>query len=136
LLAAQLALQVEDLSPLERVKEYLHDRQLLLVLDNFEHVVSAAMTVAELLESCPQLKVLATSREPLRLRWEQRMPVSELAIPDPAGLPPAEELGAIPQEVLELLAAGCSSKETGCCYLWSSYAPTSTVPGWPSASFS
>jgi non-specific serine/threonine protein kinase len=94
LLAAQLALQVEGASPLERVKEYLADRQVLLVLDNFEHVLPAASLVADLLDHCPELKVLVTSRETLRLRWEQRMPVSQLATPNLSRLPPAEELSA------------------------------------------
>ena len=50
------------------LKEYLRPRALLLVLDNFEHVATAAPLVAELLAACHQVKVLATSRARLHLR--------------------------------------------------------------------
>src|SRR5207249_9336731 len=49
----------------DSVVDYLRDKELLLVLDNFEHVVQAAPSVARLLQSCPRLKVLVTSRMPL-----------------------------------------------------------------------
>src|SRR5207253_6024324 len=54
----------------ERLREYLRSRHVLLVLDNFEHLPAAAPEVAALLASGPRLKVLATSRAPLHLRWE------------------------------------------------------------------
>jgi predicted ATPase/DNA-binding NarL/FixJ family response regulator len=66
----------------ERVAAYLRSRRVLLVLDNFEHVLSAATRVAELLAICPHLKVLVTSREPLNLRLEQRMILAGLTLPD------------------------------------------------------
>ena len=56
------------------VHDYLRERRLLLVLDNFEHLLGAAPEVTDLLASCPLLKVLATSRAPLRLRGEQETP--------------------------------------------------------------
>lgn len=59
----------------------LASRHLLLVLDNVEHVVEAAPLVAELLAACVQLRVLATSRAPLRVRAEQRFTVLPLAAP-------------------------------------------------------
>jgi hypothetical protein len=65
----------------------LVDRELLLVLDNFEHVVAAAPAAADLLAACPRLTVLATSRTPLRVRGERELPVSPLPPPgadDPA----------------------------------------------------
>jgi predicted ATPase/DNA-binding CsgD family transcriptional regulator len=62
--------------PLEVVEETLRDKALLLVLDNFEQVLDAADVVAHLLSACPGLKVIATSRAPLHLRWE-----AELLIP-------------------------------------------------------
>ena len=52
---------------LDSLKEYLRDRQLLLVLDNFEHVLASAAQVADLLSTCPKLKALVTSREALHL---------------------------------------------------------------------
>jgi predicted ATPase/DNA-binding CsgD family transcriptional regulator len=55
---------------------------LLLVVDNFEHVLPAAPVIAHLLEACTSLKVLATSRESLHLRWEHEFPLSTLAVPD------------------------------------------------------
>jgi predicted ATPase/DNA-binding XRE family transcriptional regulator len=59
----------------------LRARRLLLVLDNFEHLLGAAPLVAELLQACPQVAVLATSRTALRLRGEQRFAVLPLATP-------------------------------------------------------
>ena len=67
---------------LDSLKAYLHDRQLLLVLDNFEHVLATAAQVADLLSKCPGLKVLVTSREALHLRGERQLPVPPLALPD------------------------------------------------------
>jgi predicted ATPase len=52
---------------------YLRGRRLLLILDNFEHLLDAAPLVSDLLDACPQLSVLATSRESLRLRDEREL---------------------------------------------------------------
>jgi predicted ATPase/DNA-binding XRE family transcriptional regulator len=70
------------------LREHLRERQLLLILDNFEHVLGAAPLLAELLEACPRLRLLVTSRTALRLRSEQRYSVLPLAAPtkDLAGL--------------------------------------------------
>lgn len=67
--------------PLDRLVEALRDRELLLVLDNLEHLLGATPAIAELLARCPQLMVLATSREPLQLRGEQCLAVPPLAVP-------------------------------------------------------
>jgi predicted ATPase/class 3 adenylate cyclase len=72
--------------------EYLHAKQLLLLLDNFEQIVSAAPVVGKLLEDTPGLRILATSRVPLRLRGEQEYPLVPLPLPDPSHLPTAERL--------------------------------------------
>ena len=79
----------------------LGPKRLLLVLDNFEHVLEAAPLVADLLATCPHLKVLATSREALRLRWEHEYPVAPLALPDMDHLSP-DSLERIPAVALFL----------------------------------
>ena len=72
---------------LERLTEELRPQQMLLLLDNFEQVVSAAGQVAALLTDCPQLTVLVTSREVLHVRAEHEFPVPPLPLPDPDHLP-------------------------------------------------
>ena len=62
--------------------DYLKDKSILLALDNFEQVVDAATEVAHLASSCPRLKLLVTSREPLRISGEREYPVPPLALPD------------------------------------------------------
>jgi predicted ATPase/class 3 adenylate cyclase len=76
----------------ETIEGYLHHKHLLLILDNFEQVLEGAPLVGELLGTCPELKVLATSRIPLRLYGEQEYPVPPLDLPDLARLPPLERL--------------------------------------------
>ena len=67
---------------LDSLKDFLRDRQVLLLLDNFEQIISAAPLLSELLSACAELKILATSREALRLRGEHEFPLSPLALPD------------------------------------------------------
>jgi predicted ATPase len=74
--------EVGTRSLLELLKAHLQNKHLLLFLDNFEQVLSAAPTLTGLLETCPSLKVLVTSREVLRLRGEHEYPVPPLAIPE------------------------------------------------------
>ena len=76
----------------ETLKDYLRERRLLLVLDNFEQVLGAAPAVTELLAAAPGLKVLATSRAPLGLYGEQEFPVPPLRMPDLERPPPLERL--------------------------------------------
>jgi predicted ATPase/DNA-binding XRE family transcriptional regulator len=66
----------------ERLKQGLRAKRLLLVLDNFEQVIPAAAALADLLWSCPGLKALVTSREMLRVRGEHVFAVPPLAVPD------------------------------------------------------
>ncbi len=66
----------------DRLLTFAADRSLLLVLDNLEQVRSAAPFLAELLRSAPGVRILATSRAPLRVSGEQEYPVPPLAVPD------------------------------------------------------
>jgi predicted ATPase/DNA-binding CsgD family transcriptional regulator len=77
---------------LDLLQAYFQDKHLLLLLDNFEQILSGAPLLADLLASCPDLKLLVTSRAALHLRAEQRFPVPPLALPDPAHLPDVEAL--------------------------------------------
>lgn len=79
-------------TPEERLKDYVADRELLLVLDNFEQVVSAAPLVSHLLADCPRLRVMVTSRAPLRIYGELELPVEPLPVPDLDGYTSIEEL--------------------------------------------
>ena len=76
-----------DEVPLDSVKAHVRDQQILLVLDNFEQVLAAALALVELLTACPRLKLLVTSREVLRLSGEYEFPVPPLPVPDPGHLP-------------------------------------------------
>ena len=67
---------------LDTLKEHLQNQKTLLVLDNFEQIIAAAPLLMELLLACPHLKLLVTSREPLRLRGEQQFLLSPLALPE------------------------------------------------------
>lgn len=79
-------------TPLDHVTDHLRERQALLVLDNFEQVVSAAGDVARILLECPRVKVIVTTRIALRIAGEQEYPVPPLALPDPADLREVAEL--------------------------------------------
>jgi predicted ATPase/class 3 adenylate cyclase len=70
----------------ESLARYLSDRQMLLVLDNFEQVLGAAGDVSALIAASPRLTVLVTSREPLRVRAERTFPVSPLQLPASEGI--------------------------------------------------
>ena len=81
--------------PLDTLVGFLRPRQALLVLDNCEHLIGAcAHLVVTLLQACPRLRVLATSREALAVAGEHVYLVPSLAVPDPTALPPLEQLGA------------------------------------------
>ena len=71
----------EQRSALDVIAEQLETKKLLLVLDNFEHVVESASVIADLLTSVPQLNVLVTSREVLHLRGEHEYIVPPLVLP-------------------------------------------------------
>jgi len=77
-----------------RLKTYLGEKHLLLVLDNFEHVGAAAPLLGELLEACPWLTIMVTSRTPLRIRGERQYAVVPLLTPagEPETVEPTELL--------------------------------------------
>ena len=87
---------------------YLAPKRMLLVLDNCEQVIEAAPDIAALLATCPHLAILATSREPLHLRWEQEYPVSPLALPDGEQAELAE-LAQVPAVALFVARASASN---------------------------
>jgi predicted ATPase/class 3 adenylate cyclase len=82
--------------------EFVGDRRLLLLLDNFEQVVQAAPEVAGLLAACPGLGVLVTSRESLRVGGEQEYPVAPLPVPDERDLARADPAGLWQYEAVAL----------------------------------
>ncbi|MFF9076946.1 BTAD domain-containing putative transcriptional regulator [Streptomyces sp. NPDC014872] len=72
-------------TPAGQLADYLRTKQVLLVLDNCEHLIEATAALTEtLLLAAPGLRILATSREPLQLAGEARWPVPPLELPDPA----------------------------------------------------
>ncbi len=77
---------------IEAIKQHLSGSHMLLLLDNFEHVIPAAQLLAELLSFCPNLKLLVTSREVLRITGEHVLPVTPLAIPQNGQLSSLEQL--------------------------------------------
>lgn len=79
--AQQLEVREGGRPLLENLKDYLRDKNLLLVLDNFEQLLSAAPTVAELLAAAPKLKVITSSRIALDLQSEREYPVPPLELP-------------------------------------------------------
>jgi predicted ATPase/DNA-binding NarL/FixJ family response regulator len=74
--------------------DFLRQRELLLVLDNFEHLLDAALQVATLLAGCPRLTILVTSRSVLRLSAEQDLPVPPLALPPASEAVSRDEVAA------------------------------------------
>src|SRR5258706_10234720 len=82
-IAQALGLREADVqSPLDILLAHLRDRRLLLLLDNFEHLIAAAPLMADLLAVSPGLTLLVTSRTALHLRGEQELPVLPLTLPD------------------------------------------------------
>ncbi|HUK93948.1 MAG TPA: adenylate/guanylate cyclase domain-containing protein [Gaiellaceae bacterium] len=75
---------------LETLTDYVRDKELLLLLDNLEHVIAAAPAISGLLASAPGLRVLATSRTPLHLSGERTYAVPPLALPNGNGTPVEE----------------------------------------------
>jgi predicted ATPase/Tfp pilus assembly protein PilF len=95
----------------ETLYGYLRDKEILLVLDNFEHLIESASEIAGLLLACPHIKVVATSRAPLRLYSEQEYLVHPLGLPDlsRASLPLKEVAGAAAVQLFVRRARQASS---------------------------
>ena len=74
------------------LKDYLKRKEMLLLLDNFEQVLAAGTFVAEILASCPELKIIVTSREPLHVRGEREFPVPPLSLPSRSDSQSVEKL--------------------------------------------
>jgi predicted ATPase/DNA-binding CsgD family transcriptional regulator len=94
--AVLAALDLRDLAatkPFSILVAYLQDKRLLLVMDNCEHLVeAAAKVVTDLLRAAPNLRVIATSREPLQVAGEQVIPLSPLELPRGDGTEPLGQL--------------------------------------------
>ena len=82
------------------VAALIGDRKALLLLDNLEQVVTAAPDVAGLIETCPALRIVTTSRTPLRIAAEQEYPLAPLALPPSSDTDSTESLGAYPAVAL------------------------------------
>src|SRR5216110_787814 len=92
-IAQTLGVQVSGSEmPLSRVLDHIKGKRMLLVLDNFEQILPAAPVVGQLLGASPGLKVIASSRAPLRIAGEQEFPIPPLDLPDPERLPALEVL--------------------------------------------
>ncbi|MEO8525205.1 MAG: winged helix-turn-helix domain-containing protein [Caldimonas sp.] len=96
-LARPLGLSVPDREAgVRSLVDALAGRQMLLVLDNCEHLLAPlAVIVERLLDAAPEVRVLATSQEPLRVQAEQQVRLEPLAVPDGASVPGARGYGAI-----------------------------------------
>lgn len=81
--------------PLQKLLDYLHERQLLLIFDNFEHLIDGAELISRLLENAPDLHVLVTSREPLKLHEEWQWIVKGLDFPADSSIETNEVYSAI-----------------------------------------
>jgi predicted ATPase/transcriptional regulator with XRE-family HTH domain len=98
-------------SPLETLAGYLKHRCLLLVLDNCEHLVGACAELAvTLLQRCPQLRILATGREPLAAPGEALYRVPSLSVPDLAHLPSPDRLAQY--EAVQLFVERAQARRT------------------------
>jgi predicted ATPase/serine/threonine protein kinase/DNA-binding CsgD family transcriptional regulator len=94
-----------EFHPFEQLVAALRERPLLLLLDTFEHLLSAAPQLTDLLSFCPQLKILVTSRAALHLQGEYEFTVPPLALPDVHHLPDVEELSHVEAVALFLQCA-------------------------------
>jgi predicted ATPase/transcriptional regulator with XRE-family HTH domain len=90
----------EERSLVSALINYIQSKPMLLVLDNFEHLLAAAPILVEVLQACPRLKILATSRSALNVSGEHQYPVSPLLLPDTEGHLSLETLAEYPSIIL------------------------------------
>jgi predicted ATPase/DNA-binding winged helix-turn-helix (wHTH) protein len=102
-----------DKSLFDMLKDFLRARSLLLVLDNFEQLLAAAAVLKELFDSAANLKILVTSRTPLRLKFEQEIVISPLAVPPRDANLSAEELTVYPAAELFAVRAQAARPNFG-----------------------
>ena len=101
-----------DRAPLDELKARLRTQRVLLVLDNFEQIAAAASVAVELLEGSPELKLLVTSREALRVRGEHLLTVPPMTLPtEDGGRTTAAELGRF--EAIQLFVARARAVNPG-----------------------
>jgi predicted ATPase/DNA-binding XRE family transcriptional regulator len=105
--------EAPDRPMLTTLTTYLAPRRMLLVFDNFEHLLAASALVADLLAGCPDLRVLATSRAPLRVSGEREYPVRPLLLPVLNGAPSAKEVAHAPAVELFIRRAVASKPDFG-----------------------
>jgi DNA-binding SARP family transcriptional activator len=137
-LAAGLGVNLADKrNAIDALIGLLDRRTTLLVLDNFEHLISAAQLVSEIVSRSPSTKVLVTSRTPLRLSAERTYPMRPLSTPDPETVRGLDELLRTPATALF-----CSAPRTPCRplpwtprrhQLWRRSARASTASRWRSS---
>lgn len=83
-------------NPAAQLLTFLRDRELLLALDNFEHLLDEAIWLVQLLQQAPDVKLLLTSREPLNVQWETTLVLDGLALPSSTiSLAAAADYGAV-----------------------------------------
>jgi len=102
-IAQVLGVMEHGMQPIEeRLRDFLADKHMLLVLDNFEQIIAAGPVVSELLSAAPKIHLVVTSRAPIRIYGEQEYPVPPMVVPDPGRGASFEELAAA--ESVELFA--------------------------------
>ena len=80
--ALNLPLQNDGRSPHQQIRDYLRQKQMLIIMDNFEHLLDGVVLVTDILQAAPDVQILATSRERLHLHEEQVYPIQGLEFPD------------------------------------------------------
>ena len=126
-------------APIDAVVDYLRERQLLLVLDNFEQIVDAAPHVARLIREAPRIKIIVTTRIVLRVYGERELPVPPLGLP-PAEAGPLDAEQAAAYEAVQLFVDRARAVQPAFALTmkvrpWSSTSPAaSTACHWPSSS--